>query len=215
MKRITFVSNKIRLSTAAKAGFTLVEVVVTTAIVSIILIVIGAFFRDIFFLGSITGTSIETQHSMRQVLRQFAKETRTASVSVNGAYPIAEATESQVTLYADVTGDGVPEKITYVHDGTLVYRYVYEASGAPLTYPDDPTSSTVIADEVVNTSDEPVFIYYASGDVANSSPLEDPVLISSVRYIVMSLVLDANPSRPPAAITVTTGASIRNLKDNL
>jgi hypothetical protein len=85
-------------------------------------------------------------------------------------------------------------------------------TGNPLRYSTSTeTVSSLVTDIAATTS---IFSYYNSIYTGTSSPLTNPPPITQIRLVKISLPIDKNGSRPPAAITVTSQVSIRNLKDN-
>lgn len=197
-------------------GFTLVETLVAMFILTLILAAIMNFGHDLFFINDVSSNSLLAQQEGRQVLRQMVAELRSiAPASGNGSYPLAVAATSSITFFSDLDDDSVPEQIRYFLAGTTLKRGVIKPAGNPLTYnPANEKLSTLVT-SVANASGDAIFNYYDDGYAGTSTPLTLPVDVHLARLVKINVVIDANPNRPPAPITVTSQASLRNLKNNL
>jgi len=131
-----------------------------------------------------------------------------------GSYPIETAGITAFTFFSDINSDGLKERIRYFLSGTTLMKGVIVPLGSPLQYLSNTEVLTEIVHNVRNGS-TPIFTYYDSSYNGSTSPLSQPVSILSVRLVMITLILEGDPNRQPAPITVTTEVSIRNLKDNL
>jgi len=195
-------------------GFTLLEVLITMAIFSLIMGVIGTFARDLFYYDNLFSKSLTSYDEARKVLQPIASEIRSASSSSLGSYPIEMAENNSFIFFKDINNDGLKERIRYYLSGDILKKGVIIPSGNPLQYLSANETFTDII-HGVNNNGAPVFTYYDSSYNGDTNPLSQPVSILSVRLIKINLTIDANPNRPPAPIVVTTQINIRNLKDNL
>lgn len=194
-------------------GFTLVEILVTMAIFSVILGAIGLFARDTFYFNNIFSGGLTSYDDAKKILQPVASEIRSASQSSLGAYSIEQATNTSFTFFTDTNNDGLKERIRYFSSGNILKRGVIVPSGSPLQY----SGAEVITDIVPNlrNGSTPIFTYYDTNYNGSTSPLSEPVSVSSIRLVKINLIIDVDPNRPPSPIIVTTEVSIRNLKDNL
>ena len=88
-------------------------------------------------------------------------------------------------------------------------------SGNPLAYnPASETLSSLITN-VMNGTSTALFLYYDKNYDGTSAALPIPVSIANIRLIKVSVVIDPNSAQPLKAMTITTQATLRNLKDNL
>jgi prepilin-type N-terminal cleavage/methylation domain-containing protein len=195
-------------------GFTLVETLVTLAIIVIIGVVIANFGSDIFSYNYTTQNNLNAQLEGRRVLKQLISELRSASPSATGAYPIALAGTSSLTFFSDVTGDGTKEQLRYYLNGTSLMRGQIEPTGNPPTYPSANETTETVITNVSNPTSTPIFDYFDTNYAGTSSPLTQPVNISAIRLIRVTVIIDADPNKPPGPITVTSLGTLRNLKDN-
>jgi len=195
-------------------GLTLVELIVTMAICTLIIMAVGLFARDTFYYNDIFSGGLTSYDQARKILQPIASEIRSASPSSLGSYPIEETGNTEFIFFADNNNDGLKERIRYFLSGTSLKKGVIIPSGSPLQYASGNETITDIIDGVRNGS-TPIFAYYDTNYNGSTAPLSQPVTIMNVRLIKITLVIDADPNRPPSAVTVTTQVSMRNLKDNL
>ncbi|HLD85995.1 MAG TPA: prepilin-type N-terminal cleavage/methylation domain-containing protein, partial [Patescibacteria group bacterium] len=73
------------------AGFTIIETVITLAILAGVMLVVGNFTTDVFRTSRFINTTLNAQDQARRTVGNLVAELRTASISSLGAYPIAEA----------------------------------------------------------------------------------------------------------------------------
>ena len=169
----------IRSRSSRSAGFSLLEVMLTVAILPIVL---GAAYQVFITLSgnySTIGAQSEATSEAQRALDVLVREIRQAQeTSIGaGAFPVAQ--ERLAVFYADIDRDGIPERIKYEVDGSDLYRSQDEARSAvaPYDYPDDGESGDTPALRVVNltTSSDVVFTYYLNGapDVPVGEPTEE------------------------------------------
>jgi len=195
-------------------GFTLVEILVAIFIFTLVIFSIFAAQNDFFFLNNLIQNTLSSQDETKATLKMMIKEVRSSSPSSIGAYPIAEAAVPSFTFYADIDNNGSKERVRYFLDADTLKKGTLKPTGSPLTY--NPANETVkiILHNVANGA-VPLFEYYDTSYDGTSPPLPDPVNISEVRLIKITLLVDEHPNEPAGVRTFTTQISIRNLKDNL
>jgi prepilin-type N-terminal cleavage/methylation domain-containing protein len=196
-------------------GFSLVEVLISVFIISMIVVIISTFQRDIFSLNFSLQGSLSAQLEARHVVKVIVTELRKAEPSNLGAYPIALASTSAVTFYSDIDSNGTREKVRYFISGSELKKGVVVPTGSPLTYNDANEKLSTLISGVVSSSTLPLFEYYPSSYTGTTSPLLFPVDIASVRLIKTTVIIDKDPNKSPVKIIVTSQVNIRNLKDNL
>jgi type II secretory pathway component PulJ len=195
-------------------GITLLETLIAVSIFSIVMIAIGSFARDLFFYNDVFTGGLTSYDEARKVLQPIASEIRSASSSSLGSYPIEKASNTEFIFFSDIDNNGSKERIRYFLVGNILKRGVIVPTGSPLQYL---SANETISDIVhgVSNGSTPIFSYYNSSYNGSTAPLTQPVSIIDVRLVKIIIVIDADPNRPPAPVTVTTQVSIRNLKDNL
>lgn len=195
-------------------GITLIEVLVSIALFSVVILLIGLFTRNIFYYNSVFSGGLSSYDQLKKVLYPIASEIRSASPSSLGSYPIETAENNNFVFFADINGDGLKERVRYFLSNKTLKKGVIIPSGVPLSYQSSNEIVTDIVNNVVNGT-VPVFNYYDTNYNGSNSSLSSPIDILSVRLVKITIISDTDPNRPPAPITITTQASMRNLKDNL
>lgn len=197
-----------------KKGFTLVEVLVATAIFTIIVGLITMFIRNIYYFNNVFSSGLTSYDDARKALQPIASEIRSASPSSLGAYPLEKTAENELVFFSDINNDGLKEKIRYVVIGTTLKRGVTAPTGNPLQYASaNEVLTTIVAG--VRNGITPLFTYFGSAYAGTGNSLVQPVSVLDVRLVKINIIIDADPNRPPSPVSVTTQISIRNLKDNL
>ncbi len=120
-------------------GYTLVELLVVMAIG---IIIVSALLY--FFSGSITSYRSQVGHifataDARNQLQRIVDTLRNAQDSGSTAW-LAEAEDNAITVWTDISGDGVLEKVRYVRSGTELQRIVDTATTTVATRLDSNTS---------------------------------------------------------------------------
>jgi len=197
------------------SAFTLVETLVSIAIIVMITLVITAFQRDIFSLNTSIQNSLSAQLDARKILRTAIAELRSASPSNLGSYTLAQVATSSLIFYSNIDSDAPKERMRYFLQGANLMRGVIHPSGAPYIYDVSTEKLDTVIRNVVNGTSTPIFEYFDSNYSGTTTPLIQPVTATAVRLIRITVVIDQNPNRSPTRITVTTQGTLRNLKDNL
>ncbi len=205
------ISNK---KIARNRGFNIIELVISIAVLTIMLGVIGLFARNTFYYNSIFSGGLTAYDDARHILRPMSSEIRSASPSALGSYPIETADNNAFTFFTDIDDDGLKERVRYFVDGTTLKKGVISPTGNPIQYV---TANEKITELVHNLRNGviPIFTYYDSNYNGVTPALVQPVLITSIRLVKITMIVDVDPNRSPVPVTITTQMSLRNLKDNL
>ncbi|MFW5887537.1 MAG: type IV pilus modification PilV family protein [Bacteriovoracia bacterium] len=195
-------------------GFTLIEILISIAILVAIISLVGAFQADVFSLNGIIQSGLQNQSEAKKIIRPFANEVRSAAPSNLGSYPLIETASTTFSFYSDTDSDGLREMIKYSLDDGTFKKTSITPTGQPLEYDVDNEETIQVIEDVTNTD---IFTYYDSNydGATSSNPLPQPVTNSDVRLVKINLIIDSDPNKPPEPIEITTQVSIRNLKDNL
>jgi type II secretory pathway pseudopilin PulG len=187
---------------------TLVELLVTIAIVTVVTTaitgLIQSFYKDNAYLVEQTAALA----SARKGINQAITDVRESSYGDDGSYLITTAGTSTLVLYSDIDQDSYVERVKYsLIDGTL-YRTTAQAAGSPPSYAGATQSTSTVATDVRNTDSTPLFTYYddSGAQLSTTSPN-----IASVTSIQIQLLVDLNPARAPNVFTLTEKATMRNL----
>ncbi len=195
-------------------GFTLVEVITTVAIFSLIVLVVGSFTYNVFWLNTHNTNNVNAVYEARSLLHTLANELRSASPSSLGAYPIEIAATSTLTFYADTNNDGLKERIRYFLADTTLKRGSITPSGSPLTYNPVNESFRTLVTGVRPATTTNLFQYYGSSYDGNDPPLSYGDVLS-IRLVKITLRIQQSQAFNPSPVTAVTQVSLRNLKDNL
>lgn len=183
----------------------------------VVFIIVGlavwTFQKDIFVTNSTLSESASLITEVRQTFKTMMVEIRSASISSTGAYPLAAATGTSFIFYSDIDDDGLKERIRYFVDGSTLKKGVIKPTGNPLSYNPSNEVITTAVNNLANGA-QPVFEYYDENYDGDDPPLTSPVNLLAVRLVKVTIKVDKNPTRPPAAVTMVTQVSVRNLKDN-
>ena len=197
-------------------GFSLIEFLVAASMATLIIMLVTLFAKNIFSYNSSSMASMTSQLEGRKVLKTMVSELRSLSPSGQGSYPIDTAATSTIIFYSDVSGDNVADKVRYFLDSTTktIKRGVIIATGSPPTYTGTESISILMSD-VTNGTTTALFDYFDKNFAGTTSPMSIPVDIHSVRLMRITAKIDKDPNRMPYTTTVTSDATLRNLKDNL
>ena len=192
-------------------GFTLVETLVGIAIFIVIFLVLTLFSKNVWTYNSFIGGELEAINNGRLALKTMIAEIRTASSGNNGSYAINQASATSFTFYSDIYDNGLKEKVRYFLNGTTLQKGVIKPTGSPLAY----TGSETITTLVPNVTNSTIFEYYDKNYDGNTAALSTPTDISALRLVKITITIDKNVNQPPAAVTISSQVSLRNIKDNL
>lgn len=212
MKQFNLIHNK---NIFKQAGYTLAEIVVVVALVSVIGIVISKFQRDVFSFNRFFSNSLSAGDSAQKLLRPMTAEIRSASPSSNGAYPIDSIADNSFSFYSDIDNDGLKEWVKYSLSGTVLSKETIKPTGNPLVYNTANKITRVFMTGVRNIADGvPIFTYYDSTYTGGSGGVVSATTgsLSSVRLIGVKIRIDPDTNQSPTVLEVSTQVAIRNLK---
>jgi type II secretory pathway pseudopilin PulG len=199
------------------SGFTLIEAVVSIAIILMVGGGIVAFQRSILTNTKVIQAELTSQQQVRKTLSGFVADVRAATQSSGGAYAIDTAATSTFIFYANIDSDTAIERIRYFIATSTLKRGVLKPTGTTYVAANEKVTSIVF--DVANGTSSPIFTYYDRGydgfTSSSTDPLPVPINIPSVRMVKISLTTNPNGNRSPVMQTYSSQVSIRNLKDNL
>ena len=184
------------------------ETVVTITLTSMVLLALSS--AIIFFYR--TNASVLEQAgaitSARRGIERAMKDMREATVAEDGSFPIVTAGPNSITFYADVDQDDSVERIRYDLSGEVLTRYTLQAVGNPPEYTGVETSE-IISDNVRNALfGTDVFTYF---DI-NGVELSDTPSPLDIKFVTGTITVNVNPERAPEEFTLTSSATLRNLR---
>lgn len=200
-----------------KKGFSLPELLVTVAILTVVGLIAFKFQGDIFYLNGVLQDDVSAHEETRRVIKQFTTELRSASQGSDGSYPIALASSTSISFFTDADNNGIREKITYYVSSGSLKKSVVVPTGSPLSYSTTSLGTVTTVISALGATTTPIFSYYSKSydGTASSTALATPVDIPSIRLVKITLSIDRSAARAPAPVVMTTAVMIRNLKDNL
>jgi type IV pilus assembly protein PilW len=188
-------------------GFTIIEVLISTAIFSIVMIAIYLMFdtnRTTYARGE---NKLEIQQNARVAVEMLARELRMAGYDPSGAIPLqATASAIQVadlntiTFIADITGDNISDLITYRLAGDQVVRDISSWGGAW-----GPATSGELASSVSAVT----FQYFDAGDVEIPAPVAAGSL-ANIRRITLGVTAQGTAVGIPEAFPLMIDVRVRN-----
>lgn len=199
-----------RYKNAAK-GFTLVETLVVVGMFTLLMLVITQGIYTIYRLNAYTiAQSYQVDHARRGV-ESLTRDLREMIYADNGTFPLAVMDDYEIGFYSDIDRDDSVEYVRYRLASTTLYKYIYAATGTPVTYSTStPESTTTISQYVQNSiQNVPIFIYYdAEGREATATSS-----VTDIRYIQVNTIINIDPIRDPGEYMLRGSASLRNLKN--
>lgn len=195
----------------SRKGFTLIETVVAMGIVMVVAVLFMRFSRDVTDSTVRFSGSLLTQQQLNVTMQVLLPEIRSASQGNDGSFPIAHAATSSFQFYSDIDRDGLFDRVRYYLQGTTFTKGVIEPTGSPLAYV---TSTETFQDLVYNViPGSQIFSYYDKTATSTAStPLSQPVDVSRVKAVRITLVANQGTSSTPSLTGVETTATIRNLR---
>jgi prepilin-type N-terminal cleavage/methylation domain-containing protein len=186
-------------------GFSLVEMLVALAIFSAISLILATFLSQSLKSYRIRSEESEEQEKASHIMREFEKMTRAGTRVI-----VANQNELKFYRYFDLTSSS-PTQIRYFIDGNQFKIGQTEPVGVEpnISYPLSAETIHLIVEDVENPN---MIFEYFDGE-KNSLAL--PIDTTKIRLIKLTISLDQDTNKPPAAVTETTEVSLRNLKDNL
>lgn len=196
-------------------GFTLVELLISIFIISILTVTVTTFQRDVFRLNGNLHSNLSAQLDLRHITKIMVSELRKAETSSVGGYPISVASTSEIIFYSDLYNTGLKERVRYFLSNGKLKKGVITPSGSPLVYSVSNEKITTLVSDVIASSTLPIFQYYSESYSGNSAPLSQPVPITDIRLVKITVIIDKDPNLPPGEIVGTSQVNLRNLKNNL
>lgn len=194
--------------TKPRSGFTLVEIIVTTAAISILVLILSQFFTANIKNYQINQLKLEITD---QQITAFSKLTP----EIKAATSVQSCDTNQLSiLYYKGTLNVPPEQITYSVDqvNKTLTRNLVEPVGTPpnVTYLGQPTTS-IISTNVINGDTKPLFSYFDKSGNLMTTPCDT----SAVRMVQADLYSQGTGRYSSKEAESKTRLDLRSLKDNL
>lgn len=194
-----------------KAGFSLVEIMVSFSILIIVTVIAGNFIMQ-GLQSSAFGYEQDTAvSSARNILNEIGEEIRESNQSDAGDYLLDIVNEQEFSFYSNIDDDVYIEKIRYFLDNNIFKKSVIKPSGSPLEYNVSNEVIEEIAQYIENQS-LAIFSYYDQDNNLIADPNSDK---NKIRLIKVLLKINVTPEKMPNDYNVIMDIMIRNLKNNL
>jgi Tfp pilus assembly protein PilE len=192
-------------------GMTLLEMMIAMAIMFI-----GMQGFSMLFLKSWTQNGFILETGMASARASLAvegmvSEIRKARQADNGGYLIDSGDSFSLTFYEDIDNDDITERVHYYLENGSLKRGVREPTAPPSpTYASGDATVTILADNIDNQGNEPLFYYYGNSYPADTTPLSVPVTVDSVYLVRVRTIVNIDPIHAPNDITIESIAKLRN-----
>jgi four helix bundle protein len=201
--------SRFKIRDSSKNGFTLLEMLVAISIFSIMMLAIIVFFVYIYRQQADDIVRINRTDIAGRAIEEMSSEMRKMNRAENGSFALESAQSQTLIFYSDVDNDSLTERIEYSLNGTDLERKLIEPGGS-LDYSGEEVI-TVVASGIVNGA-EAVFKYYGQDYTGSEDPLEEPVNVTEVRLISISLDINTDEGLS-GPLHIETKVQPRNLKD--
>jgi len=182
-------------------GFTLLEVLITSAIFVIVLFAVYTSFESSQKTVTWGETKVEVQQTARVAMGMMANEIRTAGydpsnvITLLPTTAVQAATPTAVSFIGDVDGDNVTDQVTYRLQGTQVIRDFASWNGATFPAP----APEQLADGVSALT----FAYFDGNDTPTA-------LLAGIRRITVGLTTQATAGSKPETFPLLMDVRVRN-----
>lgn len=177
------------------AGFALTEIMVATAILTVILLSITSVFlngqKSYFYVEGSTKNLQEARYSAEQLSRDL-----------RSAISITSASSNSITFIGDYDGDNSSETINYTKSLSSLTRTIGSS------YKEVATGITNSESE---SKSQPVFSYYDQDGTEVTDLINN---LDDIKLVVIDLWIDLDTSKSPTRSTqITTSIQLRNLHE--
>ncbi len=195
----------------------LIEMIIAIAIFTMGMAGFSTLFLQSWKQNSYTLEMGQTAIAISQSVNKLSRYIREARQADNGSYPVVSANDNDLVFYCDYDKDGVTERIHIYKSGTDVILGVRDPSGSlPITYASGDATTSVIAQRIVNTGSQPIFLYYDASYPEDSvnNPIVTPATVPNVRLVKINLYMNIDPNHAPDNVNIQSFAEMRNLNDH-
>jgi len=189
-------------------GFSLIELVVASAVFALVMISALTLFATNQGLFNSGKGKAEVHQNARVSIESVGREIRMAGYdpenmleSLSSPTGIQVAAANSLTLIADLTGDGVTDRVTYGMTGSTVTRQLSSWDGAAF----QDVASSVIADGVGVLA----FTYFDADDLPITAPVAAASL-GDIRRVGIGLVANESIVGEQESFALALDVKVRN-----
>jgi hypothetical protein len=197
-----------------KFGFTLIETLVVMGVTVMLMLVISTSIVNIYQTNGYTMAQSYEIDQARRGLQTWLSDAREMTFGDNGTFPIVIMQPHRIGFYSNIDKEDSIEYIEYFVATTTLYRNIYKPFGTPPVYNlSTPDRVETLSEFVQNlTQSTSTFLYFDTNGVLLSGT---STLLTDIRYIEARVIVNIDPLREPGEFMLRSGATPRNLKDNL
>jgi type II secretory pathway pseudopilin PulG len=206
-------------------GFTLIELLVVCITAGLLGAAILGIYQGLVRSWADTNHRIVNQDDARFAINEISRYLRMAESSASNltsfSDAVALATPSELVFYADLDGDGAPEKCRYYLDDTTLRLASLppDTSTSPPSYPTAYTSDGIVIMKGIQSTD--IFTYYKMNPAYLTNPIpsndtlvlvSNPTSADDLRSIIavdITLAVNETPGLPDANVVLDTRVQIR------
>jgi type II secretory pathway pseudopilin PulG len=197
-----------------RGGFSIFEVLIVTALFAMVLLAVVSLRGNLNVLQNLISQKLQSRADLSQTLQIFVTELRSSGPSSLGGYPVESAGTSSLVFYSDIDKDGLFERVRYTLTSSTIEKGVVRPTGNPLSYATSSETTTTVVNYVVPQASTSIFTYYDAGYTGSESALAQPVNVSDIRIVNISIYADVDPENSPQPVFFTNTVNIRNLRSN-
>jgi len=208
-------------------GFTLVELVVVCLVAGILGGAMLAVYESLLHSWADTNHRIVNQDDTRVAINEIARYLRMAESSASNLTSqtdaIALAQPQELVFYADIDGNGLPDKVRYYLNGHTLRMAALapDTSTSPPTYPAAYSTDGIVIMDGIQNGSAPLFTYYKMNPAYATNPVaaNDTLIVISnptsaadlASVVAVGIVLHVNetPGLPNANVSLDTLIQIR------
>lgn len=188
---------------------TFIELIVAIGILLVLLPIVTSVIGSLYRTQGETLARAAVLSATTEGVKDIIRDVRSSVYGEDGSLPLVTIASSTLTLYTDTDLDGRIERVRYFLSGTTLRKGVVEPS-ATSSYS---SGSEVVSDYLRNVinfaSSTSVFKYYT----ATSTQVTSQSRILDVRRVEVNVIAQNRVGQKLGTITLTSSASVRNLKD--
>ncbi len=202
---VTSTSN-LQPSSLSSRGFTIVELIVVIAILSLVATVAADAVLIFFHAKESNYGSLGALTPAGSAMQLLGSDLRAIAYGDDGSYPIVSISPSSMTFFSDIAGGNGSARVQYqLSSGTLT-RALVNPAGTPPSYTGTPQTSTV-ATAVSNVADAvSLFRYYDK----SGNEITDFSQVGAVA--VVSVALDVSTSNTTQPLKFAASTTLRNVR---
>jgi prepilin-type N-terminal cleavage/methylation domain-containing protein len=208
-----------RLRSGSESGFTLVEMIIATMMLSVVLAAALGVLSSMQSETVLTTNRFTAEGQAQTIADRITKDLRTAvATSATGA-AFVSADVNNVTFYANLADPLGPDELhAYItlDPGTNVYLFHEDstspnAGGSPGNYTYSGSPKTRIDGQYLDTS-QPIFTYFDTDGNPIATPITTTAALRSIDSVGINLRVRVTPSSP--IVVINTTVHIRNTDYN-